>query len=182
MSTRFKIVQNTCLLWSIHQVINMIKTTMALQQEKIADEQFSRPGRSAQDNALSKRLVFDYYRLTKRPFGMCACNLKSCYDRVVHTAASLALQRVGVPLTEIQCMFRTIQKLIHWVRTAFGLSAKSFGGYNKKYQKPPQGMGQGNGVGPTVWSILSSTIFEELHACGYSTSFGMAISMGLYQL
>ena len=155
---------------------------MALNQNLIADEQFSRPGRSAQDNALSKRLVFDFFRLQKRPLGMCACDLKSCYDRVVHTAASLALQRVGIPITHIKCMFSTIQKLIHRIRTAFGLSQASFGGSSHSFRKPPQGMGQGNGAGPTVWSILSSTVFEELHARGYSTGFCYAISSGLYQL
>ena len=155
---------------------------LALEQNLIADEQFSRPGRSAQDNALSKRLVFDFFRLQKRPFGMCACDLKSCYDRVVHTAASLALQRVGTPLPRIQCMFTTVQRLIHRIRTAFGLSEISFGGQSEAYRKPPQGMGQGNGAGPTVWSILSSTVFEELHARQYSSSFCYALSMGLYQL
>ena len=75
---------------------------MALDQRKIADKQFSRPGRSAQDNALSKQLVFDYFCTIKQPFAMCTCDLKLCYDRVVHTAASLALQRVGVPLAQIQ--------------------------------------------------------------------------------
>ena len=155
---------------------------MALNQNLIADKQFSRPGRSAQDNALSKRLVFDFFRLQKRPLGMCAYDLKSCYDRVVHTAAYLALQRVGIPLTHIKCMFSTIQRLIHRIRTAFGLSQASFGGLSHSFQKPPQGMGQGNGAGPTVWSILSSTVFEELHARGYSTGFCYAISSGLYQL
>ena len=155
---------------------------MALKQGMIAKEQFSRPGRSAQDNALSKRLVFDYFRLQKRPFGMCACDLKSCYDRVVHTAASLALQRVGVPISQIRCMFGTIQNLIHRIRTAFGLSAQSFGGHSKNYKRPPQGMGQGNGAGPTVWSILSSTIFEELHDQGFSTPFCLSLSMGTFQL
>ena len=155
---------------------------LALQNKQIAQEQYSRPGRSAQDNALSKRLVFDYFRLRKQPFGMCACDLKSCYDRVVHTAASLALQRVGVPLPQIQCMFGTIQKLIHRIRTAFGLSKKSFGGSNKTFSRPPQGMGQGNGAGPTVWSILSSTIFEELHSRGFSTPFLFALSTGVFKL
>ena len=155
---------------------------MALSEGKIADEQFSRPGSSAQDNALSKRLVFDYFRLRKRPFGMVACDLKACYDRVVHTAASLALQRVGVSLPQIQCMFGTIQKLVHRIRTTYGLSEGSYGGDFSKYRKPPQGMGQGNGAGPTVWSILSSTIFEELHHRGYSSGFCYAISTGLYQL
>ena len=155
---------------------------LALTQGRISDEQFSRPGRSAQDNAISKRLVFDYFRFKKRPFGMCACDLKSCYDRVVHTAASLALQRVGIPLSKIKCMFGTIQRLVHRIRTAFGLSKYTFGGLSSKFRKPPQGMGQGNGAGPSIWSILSSTVFDLLHEQGFSTPFCYSLSMGLYQL
>ena len=113
---------------------------------------------------------------------MCACDLKSCYNRVVHTAASLALQRVGVPLQNIKCMFGTIQRLIHWIRTAFGLSERTFGGLSSKYKRPPQGMGQGNGAGPTIWSILSSTVFDQLRIQGFSTSFCYSLSMGLYRL
>ena len=113
---------------------------------------------------------------------MCACDLKSCYDRVVHTAASLALQRVGVPISQIKCMFGTIQNLVHRIRTAFGLSKKSFGGKKSKFRRPPQGMGQGNGAGPTVWSILSSTIFEELQSRGFSTPFLYSLSTGMFQL
>ena len=154
---------------------------MAISQGLIAKEQFSRPGRSAQDNALAKRLVFDYYRLKKKPFAMCACDLKACYDRVVHNAASLALQRVGIPLNDIKCMFGTIQQLVHRIRTAFGLSNSTYGGTWKRYRKPPQGLGQGNGAGPTIWSVLSSTIFEELHDRGYSTAFCFALSRGLFR-
>ena len=109
----------------------------ALQSNKIAAEQFSRPGRSAQDNALAKRLVFDHFRFLKRPFGMCACDLASCYDRVVHTAASLALQRVGVPLPRLKCMFGTIQNLAHHVRTAYGRSTNSIGGTSPKFSNMP---------------------------------------------
>ena len=162
--------------------LGRIAMQKALKLGKIANEQFSRPGRSAQDNALSKRLLFDYYRTVKKPFGICSCDLKSCYDRVVHTAASLALQRVGVPLEQIRCMFGTIQTLIHKVRTAYGLSENGYGGLKGKFSKPPQGMGQGNGGGPTIWSVLSSTVFEELRDKGYNTEFCMAISKGLFEM
>jgi len=43
-------------------------------------------------------------------------------------------------------------------------------------------MGQGNGAGPSIWSIISSTVFEELKKRGLDTEFGMAISTGLYKL
>ena len=155
---------------------------LALEHNLIAAEQFSRPGRSAQDNAIGKRLVFDHFRFLKAPFGMCACDLKSCYDRVVHSAASLALQRVGVPVSVLQCMFGTIADLIHTVRTAYGKSTDTYGGASPLFLSKPQGLGQGNGSGPTVWSVLSSTVFESLHAQGYSTTFCSALSLALLRL
>ena len=154
---------------------------MAITQDKIAPEQFSRPGRSAQDNALGKRLVFDHFRFLKKPFAMCSCDLKSCYDRVVHSAASLALQRVGVSPEALRCMFGTIQNMVHRIRTAYGTSRESFGG-KSTYTNYPQGLGQGNGAGPTIWSILSSTVFESLNTQGYSTVFCSALSLGLMRL
>ena len=156
---------------------------MAIKKKKIAKEQFSRPGRSAQENILCKRLVFDYCRTTKKPFGMCACDLKACYDRIVHTAASIALQRIGVPLGKIKVMFGAVQRLVHHVRTLFGTSKESYGGDNdNSFPLPPQGMGQGHGTGPTIWSILSSTIFEILHAEGFASDFIFSISKGLFHL
>ena len=130
---------------------------LALAQGQIVKEQYSSPGRSAQDNALNKRLVFDQFRFKKKPFGMCTCDLKSCYDRIVHSAASIALQRIGIALPRIQCMFATVQRLVHRVRTAYGRSEGTFGGDTHNYLLPPQGTGQGNGAAPAIWSILSST-------------------------
>jgi hypothetical protein len=49
-------------------------------------------------------------------------------------------------------------------------------------KKKTQGLGQGNGAGPTIWSILSSTIFEELRHRGFSTNFKLAITTGLFKL
>ena len=155
----------------------------AIKHNGIAAEQFSRPGRSAQENAVCKRLIFDLTRTTRRPFGMCACDLKSCYDRIVHSAASIALQRIGVPLGKIKTMFGAVQRLVHHVRTLFGTSQKLYGGPDDDtFSLPPQGMGQGHGSGPTIWSVLSSTIFEILHKEGYASEFAFAISKGLFHL
>ena len=81
-------------------------------------------------------------------------------------------------------MFNTIQLLIvHQIRTAFGLSKRSIGGPPKKFTQPPQGMGQqGNGAGPSIWTIMSSTVFEELRDQGFTTNFNYALSTGLYKL
>ena len=155
---------------------------LALDKGLIKDEQYSRPGRSAQDNALNKRLTFDYLRLRKQNFGICACDLKSCYDRIVHNAAALALRRVGVRQSDIASMFGTIQVMIHKVRTAFGDSKMTYSADNPEFLLPVQGTGQGNGAAPSVWSIICSTIFEILHKQGFSSAFCYALSQGLYHL
>ena len=155
---------------------------LALDKNLIAEEQYSRPGRSAQDNALNKRLMFDHQRAKREAFGICACDLKSCYDRIVHNAASLALQRVGVRQSDVVSMFGTIQKMIHKVRTAFGDSTDTYHADNPEFLLPVQGTGQGNGAGPSIWSILCSTIFEILHKEGYSSRFCYALSRGMYEI
>ena len=155
---------------------------LALDKNMISEEQYSRPGRSAQDNATNKRLMFDYQRIKRQGFGMCACDLKSCYDRIVHNAASLALQRVGVRKSDIASMFGTIQTMVHKVRTAFGDSAVTYQADNPEFLLPVQGTCQGNGAGPSIWSILCSTIFEVLHKEGFSSTFQYALSRGIYKL
>ena len=81
-------------------------------------------------------------------------------------------------------MFGSVQKLIHRIRTLYGDSKGTYGGRydRKKYKYPPQGTGQGNGAAPSIWSVLSSTVFEILHAEGYGTDFVFALSSGLFKL
>ena len=156
----------------------------AVAKGNIAKEQFSRPARSAQENVICKRLIFDYCRSKKKAFGMCACDLKSCYDQIVHVAASLALQRIGVSVGKIRSMFGAVQQLVHKIRTLYGDSDCFYGGEDDpvQHELPPQGSGQGNGAGPTIWSVLSSTIFEILHEEGFATQFIFSISKGLFEL
>lgn len=149
------------------------------------DEQFCCPGRSAQENVVCKRLLFDHILKQKQAFGMCACILKSCYDRIVYTAASITMQWVGIPSQKIQSMFGSVQKLVHKVRTLFGDSTGTYGGEIDKdlFEFPAQGTGQGNGTAPSIWSVLSLTIFDILHEAGYgTTTFVYALSSGLFWL
>ena len=52
--------------------------------------------------------------------------MKSCYDRIVHAFASLAMRRAGAAESATVSMFETLQKLKHKVRTAFGDSDDFF--------------------------------------------------------
>ena len=111
----------------------------------LAPEQYgSRKNRTAIECALNKRLLFDIMRQTKTAAGICSCDLKGCYDKILHNFASIAMQRCGAPRSAIRSMFTTIQKLKHIVRTAFGDSESSFGGEFLREIAQLHGVGQGN--------------------------------------
>ena len=57
----------------------------------IAKEQYgSRSQLTAINQSLNKRLTYDIIRQKKRPGALCSNDAKSCYDRIVHSVASLA--------------------------------------------------------------------------------------------
>jgi hypothetical protein len=136
----------------------------------MASEQYAKPRSSAQEQCLARRLVFDIVRHIRQALAMASSDLKSCYDRIVHNAASLALQKNGVSQETVSTMFATIQQCQHHIRTAYGDSSKSYGG-QRGFKLPPMGAGQGNGAGPQMWAILSSVLFLAMHMEGLSTRF-----------
>ena len=85
----------------------------AIDMNAIAPEQYSQPGHSAIDHALNCRLTFDHNAFQRSSFALTCSNLKSCYDRVVHTAVSLALQKLGLPIEFIIGMLDSIQHMVH---------------------------------------------------------------------
>jgi hypothetical protein len=145
----------------------------AINSDQIATEQYSRPHRKAIDHALNRKLMMDHQLYMRQPYAMTSCDLKSCYDRINHSSAGLALQRIGVPRTEVMAMFHTIQQMSHRVKTAFGQSTQAYGGstHHSKWKLPPQGVLQGNGSGPSLWSILSSNLFHILRDDGFRNVF-----------
>jgi hypothetical protein len=149
----------------------------AIKHNLIAPEQYSCPNRKAIDHALNRRLVIDHQLYRRQPFAMASCDLKSCYDCINHTASSLSLQCIGIAKTELSAMFDSIQQMTHQVRTAFGDSALTYGGKldTDKWKLLPQGVLQGNGCGPTLWSILSSCIFQILQQQGHGNKIRSSI-------
>ena len=149
---------------------------------RIAKEQYSIPGRKSIDHALNRRLLFDISRYQKSSSAMTPCDLRSCYDRVVHTPAMLAMLGYGIPEEPMLSMFHAIQHMKYVTRTQFGDSKKTYGGLEPGFIARPQGLGQGNGTGPPVWSVVSSRMFEVLHKRGLVTSFNTPISQNKIDL
>jgi hypothetical protein len=131
---------------------------MAAAERWLAPEQFgSRNRHSAIEQALNKRLMFDHIRVHHIPTVWVFTDCKSCYDRIVHTPASLALQRMGLAKEVVMSIFSTIAGMRHYIRTGLG-DSKNF--YTTA-AIPFQGVGQGSGLGPCIWALLSSVLFAE---------------------
>ena len=67
---------------------------------------------------------------------MASCDLKSCYDRIVHVAVILSLIRAGIPLNPAISMFQTLQDYQHLIRTAFGDSEEIHVGKETRFIPP----------------------------------------------
>jgi hypothetical protein len=104
--------------------------------------------------ALNKILIQDVWRQKKQPEVLCSNDTKSSYDRVVHAFAILCMLRLRCPWGPLLSMLIPLQKMNHFIGTAFGDSLSSFRGVDI----PFQGLGQGNGAGPTRWAVVSASI------------------------
>jgi hypothetical protein len=140
---------------------------------QIPPEQYgSRKKHRAIEAALNKVLTQDIWRQKRQSGALCSNDAKSCYDRVVHSFAILCMLRLGCPLGPILSMFITLQKMQHFIGTAFGVSSTSFTGGDV----PFQGLGQGNGAAPTGWAVVSAPIINMVRAAGFGATFISALT------
>jgi hypothetical protein len=77
--------------------------------------------------ALNKVLTNDILHQAKHTGAICSNDAKACYDLIGHAQASLCMQRQGVLLAAVKCLFTIVQEAAHCVRTAFGDSTVLFG-------------------------------------------------------
>jgi hypothetical protein len=154
------------------------RSMMAYAEEKnwLAPEQYgSRKQVSAIDHCLNKRLSFDIIRQFKHSAAVCVNDMKGCYDRIVHSVASVCMQRLGIEINPLRSMFYTIQQLEHCVRTAQGVSQLSFNA-SDVHPIAIQGIGQGNGAGPQIWAAISTVVLNMLRTQQAGAIFESPIS------
>lgn len=155
----------------------LAKSTMeyAERNNYLAPEQFgSRNGKKAVDHAVHKRLTYDILRQTRRPGALCSNDAKSCYDRILHSIATMAFRRLGIPFNPVQCMFTSIQHMKHHTRTSFGDSVFTYSAEGRLI--PFQGVLQGNAAAPIIWVVVSTPLLNMLRTAGNGAHFISAIS------
>ena len=161
------------------------KTAMdnALSLNKVAPEQFAVKNTSAIQQIICKRCTIDHHHSKRKCFSLTSSDLAGCYDRIIHTAAALALLRVGIPHSKIRSMFSSIQRMVHKIRTMYGDSFLTYGGDDiGDWSNYPQGVLQGNASGPTIWVLVSSIIFDILHKRGFAVHICSCISKEVFKL
>ena len=151
--------------WLGQQIMNQ-----AEKHNLLAVEQYgSRKHHRSAHVALNQRLFTDLCRQRRQAASIVSVDAKSCYDRIVHSVASLCVRRLVIPKGPMDCMFTTLQDGMHHTMTAFGKSTLT---YKSNTATPLQGVGQGNGAGPSIWSVINSPIIEMIRNCGGGSVFG----------
>ena len=92
------------------------------------------------------------------------------------------MRSFGIPHEPIFSMFNTIQNMQHKNKTVHGTSNISFGGKDKRFLAKPNGVCQGNGAGPAVWTVVSSKMFQVLHKAGLASKLICPISKQALEL
>ena len=145
----------------------------------IAKEQYgSRKGKRAIEHAIHKRLTYDILRQFRYPGALCSNDAKSCYDRIIHSVATLAYRRLGIESTPVDCMFKSIQNMKHHIRTTYGDS--SFTMSSEGTLIPFQGALQGNGASPATWVVISTPLLNMLRQAGNGGFFVEPISKKIH--
>lgn len=133
--------------------------------QNLAREQYgSRKHHKSNTAATNKVLTMDLLRLRRQAGALCSNDAKSCYDRVVHSIASLSFRRQGAPNSAVLCLLQTLQRATHKIRTAYGVSQMHYGGDR---DPPIQGLGQGNGAAPTGWAVISTPLINMMRTAGF---------------
>ena len=144
------------------------------------DQYGCRKNHTAINACLNKVLLMDGFR-QKRQSGAIAMNdAKGCFDRINHTFAILVLMSFGVSAVLARSLFETLQKADHHIKTGYGRSDKAYG--NNDEPEPHQGIGQGNGLGPTLWALLSSILIKNMKRHNHGVNLLSAMTLSLVSI
>ena len=144
------------------------------------DQYGCRKNHTAINACLNKVLLMDGMRQKKQAGAIAMNDAKGCFDRINHTFAILVLMSFGVSSLLARSVFETLQTADHHIKTGYGRSGKAYG--NNDEEEPHQGIGQGNGLGPTLWALLSSILIKNMKRHGHGVNLRSALSLSLVSI
>lgn len=81
---------------------------------------------------------------------------KGCFDRIEYIVAILVQVYFGVVWLVATTLFSMLQQVQPRIKTWYGVSIFIYG--NKTV--PIAGIGQGNGLGPSLWALITSIVIK----------------------
>ena len=133
--------------------------------EVVEDQHGSRKNHKAITACLNKNMLCDILRQKKLTGAIAMNDAKGCYDRIAHPVAVLTLLHFGVSTLVCLALFKTLQQAKHhYIKTGFGRSEAAYGDEDI----PVSGIGQGNGLGPTLWALISTVLIWMMERHGHS--------------
>ena len=139
----------------------------------VAPEQHgSRKHHKAINTCLNKKLLCDTLRQKRRAGAVAMNDARGCYDRICHSIAVLTLMSFGLPQHIAVLLFQTLQQATHFIQTGFGRSGPAYGN-----EPGFSGIGQGNGLGPTLWALISTKLLLMMKAAGHGVHLLTSLSL-----
>ena len=136
---------------------------------EVAEEQYgSRKHHQAGLLLLNKVLVGDLFRLTRFSGCYAMNDAKGCYERIDHNFAILVLISFGVPWMIARNLLRMLQQARHCIKTGYGVSRLVY--WNEDTNEPIAGIGQGNGLGPSLCCLISTIIIKNCKRKDHGTT------------
>lgn len=117
----------------------------------------SRPGHQATDLTLLEELTFEISRCSRTAIGNFDNDASACYDRVIAEFASIAALSHSHHPSLVKANTEALQKFKYYIRNTTHLPHAY---YQHTDDYPIYGTGQGCANSPTVWCLVSSTLFK----------------------
>ena len=119
-------------------------------------------------HTVKKLLIYDVIHLQPQPAILCSNDAKSCYDRIVHSVASIPIQLLGMPAHPMKCMIGKFQDLEHHIRTAYSPSESCM---HNDFPVTFQCIYQGNESIPTILFAVSAPLLGVIQGSGHGIQF-----------
>ena len=104
--------------------------------------------------------------MRKLPIITICADTTNYYNRVAYPFASMCAQYFGVELSYLVVLFRAIQLIKIFLRTAFGVSKSC---YSDDESRLFQGVVQGSGAALALWIIISIFLVRYLYSKNLTT-------------
>lgn len=157
--------------------LKMIVAQMMHHAEKyqaIPLDQYDPKNHRAINACLKKCIMLDHWQQCHQSGAIAMNDAEGCYNKRAHPIGISAMQRLEVSRETTTSIYGTLQRAVHSISTALGISDPQYGTIG---QSPPvQGEGQGSGKGPATWVAMSPVLIKMMYTAQHGVQMVLALT------